>query len=116
MTNEDIKHEDRKPGLNVIFFTVILGSGIAFVLSTYMLNLSPTWLALLVGAVFSYLGFFIFGESIGDAIVFSVLFLVLVFVFITAGPDIKIVRMNIVPIATGICVGKLTHGIWKEIT
>jgi hypothetical protein len=66
--------------------------------------------------VCSFIGFCILGESIGDAIVFSVLFSVLVFVFITAGPNIKIVKMNIVPIATGICVGKLTHGIWKEIT
>ena len=116
MVNKNIKYEIRKPSLIVVFFMVILGSGIAFVLSTYLLNLSPSWLALLLGAVCSFLGFFILGESIGDAIVFSVLFLVLVFVFITAGPDIKIVRMNIVPIASGICVGKLTHGIWKEIT
>ena len=115
MTNEDFKYEVRKPGLIVVLFTVILGSGIAFGLSTFLLNLSPAWLSLQVGAVCSFLGFFIFGESIGDAIVFSVLFLVLVFVFITAGPDIKIFRMNIVPIATGICIGKLTHRIWKEI-
>ena len=55
------------------------------------------------------------GESIVDAIVFSLGFLVLVFVFNTVGPEIKIIRMSIVPIAAGICIGKLTHGIWKEI-
>lgn len=115
MTNEDIKYEDRKPGVVVVFVTVILGSGIAFVLSTYILNLSPAWLALLVGAICSLVGFFIMGESIGDAIFFSIVLLVLVFVFITAGPELEFVRMNIVPIATGICVGKLTHGIWEEI-
>jgi len=116
MTNQDIKFEVKKPGLWVVLSTVFFGSVIAFVISTYMLNLSPAWLALLAGAVCSFIGFCILGESIGDAIVFSVLFSVLVFVFITAGPNIKIVKMNIVPIATGICVGKLTHGIWKEIT
>lgn len=75
MTNEDFEYEARKPGFIVVFITVVLGSGIAFVLSTYMLNLSPAWLALLVGAVCSLLGFFILGESIGDAIVFSIIFL-----------------------------------------
>ena len=64
MTNEDFEYEARKPGFIVVFITVVLGSGIAFVLSTYMLNLSPAWL-----------GFFILGESIGDAIVFSIIFL-----------------------------------------
>lgn len=115
MTNEDIEYEIRKPGLVFIFVTIILGSGTAFVLATYILNLSPAWIALLVGAVCSLLGFFILGESIGDAIVFSIGFFVLVFIFITAGPEIEIIRMSIIPIATGICVGKLTHGIWKEI-
>ena len=115
MTNEDIKSKVGKPGLIVVFVTVILGSGIAFFLSTYLLNLSPAWLALLVGAVCSFIGFFILGESIGDAIVFSIVFLALVFVFITAGPEIEIVRMNIISMATGICTGKLTHGVWKEI-
>ena len=115
MTNGDMEYEVRKPGLAVFFVTIILGSGIAFVLATYMLNLSPAWIALLAGGVSSYLGFFVLGESIGDAIVFSTCFSVLVFVFITAGPEIEIIRMSIVPIATGICVGKLTHGIWKEI-
>ena len=114
MTNGDIEYEVRKPGIFVVFVTIISGSAIAFVLATYMLNISPAWIALLAGAVSSFLGFFILGESIVDAIVFSIGFLVLVFVFITVGPEIKIIRMSIVPIATGICVGKLTHGIWKE--
>lgn len=115
MANEDFEYEARKPGFIVVFVTLVLGSGLAFVLSTYMLDLSPAWLALLVGAVCSLLGFFILGESIGDAIVFSIIFFVLVFVLITTGPNIEIVRMNIVPIATGICIGKLVHGIWKEL-
>lgn len=116
MTNEAIEHEAKKPGLVVVIVTIILGSGIAFVLATYMLDLSPAWIALLAGAVCSCLGFFILGESIGDAIVFSIGFSVLVFIFINVGPELEIIRMSIVPIATGICVGKLTHGIWKEIT
>ena len=115
MTIEDTEYEARKPGFFAIFLTIILGSGIAFVLSTFMLNLSPPWVALLTGAVFSLFGFFVLGESIGDALVFSIGFLVVVFVYITAGPEIAIVRITIVPIAVGICVGKLTHGIWKEL-
>ena len=69
-----------------------------------------------VGAVSSFLGFFVLGESIIDAIVFSIFFFVLVFVFMASGLEIAIIRMTIIPIATGICVGKLAHGIWKETT
>ena len=115
MENGDLRYEAPRPGLIVVFVAVILGSGIALLLSTHLLGLSPAWLAFLVGAAGSILGFFVRGESIGDAIVFSIIFLVLVFVFLTAGPEIEIVRLNIVPVATGICVGKLTYGIWKEI-
>jgi hypothetical protein len=116
MTNEHVKREDRKPLLTVVFVTVILGSALAWGLSTYFLHLSPYWVALLVGAVSSLLGFFVLGESIVDAIVFSIVFFVLVFVFMTSGLKMEIIRMTIVPAATGICVGKLTHGIWKETT
>lgn len=114
MTNEGTEYGVRKPGLVVIFVTVISGAGIAFVLASYLLDLSPPWVALLAGAVCSLLGFFILGESTGDAIVFSIVFLVLVFVFLTAGPEIAIIRSTIVPVMTGICVGKLTYGIWIE--
>jgi hypothetical protein len=54
MTNGDIEYEVRKPGIVVVFVTSISGSGIAFVLATYMLNLSPAWVALLAGAVSSF--------------------------------------------------------------
>jgi hypothetical protein len=116
MTSEEIKPEDRKPLLIIAFITVILGAAIAWGLSTYWLDLSPSWVALLAGAVSSLLGFFVLGESIVDAIIFSIIFFVLVFVFMTSGLEVEIVRITIVPIATGICVGKLTHGIWKEMT
>ena len=115
MTNDDANDEVRNPGVMVILISVLLGAAMAYALSTYWLNLSPAWLALLVGAVCSLIGFFILGESIGDAIVFSVIFSVLTLVVITAGPDTELIRMNIVPVATGICMGKLIHGIWDEI-
>lgn len=117
MISEDAKPgDDRKPKLIIVFSTVILGSAIGWSLSTYLLNLSPSWVALLVGAVCSLLGFFVLGESIVDAIVFSIFVFALVFIFMTSGLQIEIIRMTIVPIATGICVSKLSHGIWKEIT
>ena len=114
MTSEGTEYGIGKPGLVVILVAVISGAGIAFVLASYLLDLSPPWVALLAGAVSGLLGFFILGESIGDAIVFSIVFLVLVFVFLAAGPEIAIVRSTIVPVATGICAGKLTYGIWSE--
>ncbi|UCH49851.1 MAG: hypothetical protein JSU95_08855 [Betaproteobacteria bacterium] len=115
MTGEDAKPADRKPLLIIVFSTAILGAAIAWSLSTYLFNLSPPWVALLAGAACSLLGFFVLSESIVDAIVFSIVCFVLVFVFMTSSIEIEIVRTTIVPIATGICVGKLCYGIWKEI-
>lgn len=114
MTKEDSKYRAQKTGLFVFFVAMILGSVISFVFATYMLNLSPAWIALLAGAVCSVLGFGL-GENIGDAIVFSFIFGLMVFLFLKVGPEIGIIRTGIVPIATGFCVGKLVHGIWKEI-
>ena len=74
MTNEYVKPERRKPLIIVVFVTVVLGAAIAWGLSTYLLDLSPSWLAMPVGAVSSFHGFFVLGESIIDAIVFSMFF------------------------------------------
>ena len=114
MREKESKDKKHLSGIGAYFIALLLGSGTSFALATYWLEFSPGWVALLAGAASSFLGFFILGESIGDAIVFSIGFLVLVFVLITVGPEIEIIRMSIVPIATGICVGKLTYGIWIE--
>ncbi len=114
MTREDNEYRVQEPGLLVFFITIILGSGASFALATYLLKLSLAWVALLSGAVCGILGLFL-GENIGDAIIFSLILGLLVFLFIKVGPEIEIIRTVIVPIATGFCTGKLVYGIWKEI-
>ncbi len=102
----------QRPGIIAYFIALLSGSGISFLLATYMLNLTATWIALLVGANCSILGFFL-GENIGDAIVFSAILCFLVILFLNLGPEIAIFRSGIVPVASGLCVGKLIYGIWK---
>ncbi len=115
MTNEDLEYRAQKPGHFVFFAAVILGSGISLVLATYLLTLSPAWIALLAGGICGALGFFL-GENIGEALVFSFILGVLVFVFLKAGPEIGAIRACIVPMATGFCIGKLVYGIWEEFS
>ncbi|MEN8174027.1 MAG: hypothetical protein ABFS03_14245, partial [Chloroflexota bacterium] len=105
----------QKPSLLVLLIAVILGSVSSITLATYLLELSPAWVALLAGAACGFLGFGL-GENIGDAIILSLIIGVLVFLFINVGPVIEIVRIVIVPIATGFCVGNVVYGIWKEIS
>jgi len=115
MTKEVDEYRVKKPGLLVLFFAVILGSGASLALTTYLLEMSSAWVALAVGATFGIFGFSL-GENIGDAIIFSLIVGLLVFFFIKVGPDLEIIRAVIVPIATGFCVGKLVYGIWKEVS
>ena len=103
----------RKPAISVYFMALILGSGASFALSTYWLEFSPARIALPVGAVGGLIGSLL-GENIGDAIIFSFFAGLILFFFVTFGPEIAIIRMVIVPLATGLCVGKLGYGIWKE--
>ena len=115
MTERENKNKKYPYGVGVYFFAIILGSGASFVLATYWLEFSPGWIALLVGAVFSILGAFL-RENVGDAIMFSLIVGLLVTVFITVGPEIAIVRAGIIPLATGLCAGKLVAGISKEVS
>lgn len=107
--------EDKKflSGASAYVIALILGSGGSFALATYWLESSPGWIALLVGAIFSILGASM-GENAGDAIMFSLIVGLIATVFITVGPEIAIVRAAIIPIATGLCAGKLVAGIIKE--
>ena len=115
MAKEDSEYRVQEPGLLVFIVAVTLGSGVSFVLATYLLGLSPFWVALLVGAIFGVIGLFL-GENIGEAIIFCFGFGFLVFFLLQIAPEIKIVRTSVVPIATGFCAGKIVYGIWKEIT
>jgi hypothetical protein len=114
MKKEASRNNNRFPGIGMYFFAIILGSGASFFLATYWLEFTPYWIALLVGAVFSTLGAFL-GETVGDAIMFSLISVVTVTVFITLVPGIAIVRVGIIPVVTGLCVGKLLVGVWKEV-
>lgn len=115
MKEENSEYIVQEPGLFVYFVAVILGSGVSFALATYLLGLSPLWIALLVGAIFGTIGLFM-GENIGEAIILCFGFYFLVFFVLKVAPEIEIVRAGIVPVATGFCVGKIVCGIWKEIT
>jgi len=55
------------------------------------------------------------GENVGDAIMFSLILGIIVTVFLISGPEIAILRAGIIPVATGLCVGKLVVGISKEM-
>jgi hypothetical protein len=111
------KSEKRKypSEIGMYLFALIFGSGASFALATYWLEVSPGWLALLVGTVFSMVGAFL-GENVGDAIVFSLIVGIIVTVFFVSGLEIAILRTGIVPVATGLCVGKLVAGISKEVS
>ena len=97
-----------------MFVAAALAAAVSFVLATYLLELSPARIALLVGAVCGILGFGL-GENVGDAIVFSLILGLLVFMFIQLVPEMIMARILIVPLATGFCVGKLVYGIWREV-
>ena len=115
MKKEDSEYRVQEPGLFVFLVAVILGSGVSFALATYLLGLSPLWVALLVGAIFGVIGVFL-GENIVEAIILCFVFGSLVFFLLNVASEIEIIRASIVPIATGFCVGKIVCGIWKEIT
>jgi len=115
MTERESKDKKYLSGVGIYFFAIILGSGASFAFATYWLEFSPGWLALLVGAVFATVGAFL-EETVGDAIMFSLIVGIIVTVFIIAGPKIAILRAGIIPVATGLCVGKLVVGIWKEVS
>jgi hypothetical protein len=115
MTERKSKNKKYLSGVGAYFFAIILGSGASFALATYWLEFSPGWIALLVGAIFSILGALL-GENVGDAIMFFLILGLIVTIFITIGPEIAIVRAVIIPVATGLCAGKLLVGILKEVS
>jgi hypothetical protein len=115
MVKEDIEYKVQEPGLFVYIVAVVLGSGVSFVLATYLLGLSSLWVSLLLGAIFGIIGLFL-GENIVEAIILCFGFGFLVFFLLKIASEIELVRASIVPIATGFCVGKIICGIWKEIT
>lgn len=115
MTERESKEKKYLSRVGIYFFALILGSGASFALSTYWLEFSPCWIALLVGAVFSIVGAFL-GENVGDAIMFSLIVGIIVTVFIISGPEIAILRAGIIPVATGLCIGKLVVGISKDVS
>ncbi|MEE9158772.1 MAG: hypothetical protein V3U60_10350 [Gammaproteobacteria bacterium] len=115
MTEGKSKNRKLSSGAGSHFFALVFGSGTSFALATYWLEVSPGWLALLVGAVFSIVGVFL-GENIGDAIVFSLIGGIIVIVFFMSGLEIAILRAVIIPVVTGLCIGKLVVGISKEMS
>ena len=115
MVKEDTEYKVQEPGLFVYIVAVVLGSGVSFVLATYLLGLSSLWVSLLLGAIFGLIGLFL-GENIVEAIILCFAFGFLVFFILQVAPEIEIIRVSIVPIATGFCVGRIVAGIWRELT
>ncbi|MEN8136639.1 MAG: hypothetical protein ABFS18_14065 [Thermodesulfobacteriota bacterium] len=104
-----------EPGPFVYLIAVVLAAGVSCSFATYLLELSPAWLSLSAGGVCGALGLAM-GENVGEALVFSLILALLVFLFIKVGPEIEFIRIAIVPIAAGFCMGELVGGIWKEIS
>ncbi len=115
MTERKTKNRKYLSGVGIYLLAVIFGSGASFALATYWLEVSPGWVALLVGTVFSIVGAFL-GENVGDAVVFSLIAGLIVTVFFVSGLEIAILRAGIIPVVTGLCVGKVVAGISKEMS
>ena len=115
MIKEDSKYGVQEPGFFLYSVAIILGSGASTALATYLFGLSSMWVALLLGAIFGAIGLFL-GENIVEAIILCFGFGFLVFFLLNVASEIKIIRVSIVPIATGFCVGKIVAGIWRELT
>ena len=115
MTKTESGNKKYLSGIGIYLIAVVIGSGVSFALATYWLEVSSGWSALLVGAVFSLVGAFL-GESVGDAIMFSLIVGIMVTVFFILGPEIAVLRAGIIPVAAGLCIGKLVAGISKEVS
>ena len=102
-------------GIRIYFFALILGSSASVAIAAYWLEVSPGWVALPLGALFSTVGAFL-GENVGDATVFSLFTGLLVTLFFVFGPEISFLRTVIIPVATGLCMGKLVAGIATELS
>jgi hypothetical protein len=102
-----------RPGAGAYVLACTLGAVTALALATWWLDSSPIWLALLLGTVSAALGA-ASGENIGDALIFSLIVAVLVFAIVGLAPELGWLRSGVVPLATGLCVGKLVVGIGKE--
>ena len=111
--DDDKEFHHQEPPRAYFVFAFILGAATSYGLATYWFALSSPVIAIVLGSLFSLLGFEL-GENIGEAIVFTVIISLLVFVFHQVGPDIGILKSSIVPIATGFCSGKLFYGLWVE--
>ena len=115
MTERERKNRKYLSGVEIYFFALIFGSGASFALATYWLEVSPGWVALLVGTVFSIVGAFL-GGNVGDAVVFSLIAGLIVTVVFVSGLEIAILSAGIIPVVTGLCVGKVVAGISKEMS
>jgi hypothetical protein len=114
MAETENTYKQSEPGPLMYVCALILGSGGAFVTATLWLDVSPGWVALAVGATFALLGAFM-GETIVETIIFALILSVVMFVFIKLIPGLMVIKAGVVPGASGLSIGKLAVGIWKEI-
>lgn len=114
MAEAENSYEQAEPGVSIYVIALVLGSGVAFAIASLWLDVTSSWVALTVGAMLALLGVSMI-ENIGEAIVFSVILGLLVFLFITTVPGLTLIKAGVVPGVCGLCAGKLVVGIWKEI-
>jgi hypothetical protein len=107
------KHTPSEPGLFIYLIGIITGSCVAYVIANLWLDVTPGWVAIIVGAIAALYGVFSLA-NIGEAIVLTLVISLIVFGLIKIAPGLTIVSAGIVPSACGLSVGKLVVGLWKE--
>ena len=97
----------------MIFLTAaVVGAGVAYLISSYWLGLAPGWLSVTVGGALSAWGV-ITGETIVEAVIFSLIFGIMMIIFVKIIPLPNLIKAGFVPAACGLCAGKLTASIWR---
>jgi hypothetical protein len=104
----------KEPDLIVYLTGVFLAGITSTAMCSYWLDITPIWLALLLGGLFGLIGVFMLA-NIGEAIVLSVIITFVLVVLFKSLSGLIVVKMLMVPVFIGYCVGQLVSGVWKEL-
>ena len=107
-------YKRKEPTISIFILGFILAAVVSAAVSTYLLNTSTIWVALIAGGIGGILGVVMF-ENIGEAIIMSVIVTVLIVVAIKFIPGLDLLKKFIIPTLAGLCAGKFVVGIWKEL-
>jgi hypothetical protein len=101
-----------QPGCVTYSVVFILGSGVAFAIATFLLDLTPGWVALVVGGTMALPGAAM-NQNIVEAIVMSLIIGLCVIVTPWRLPGLMVIKPWVVPGAIGFIVGMLVVGKLK---